>query len=70
MVVSLVTRLDVSSSYFALYYSNADVADVKLDLLGQFLQPHREHFAVLNMMPSEAGHLRKSIAFLLAAHDH
>ena len=44
------------------------VADVKLHLLGQLLEPHREYFAVLNITPSEAGHLRESIAFLLRPH--
>ena len=48
--------------------SDVDLGEVTEPNRG--LQPHREHFAVLNMTPSEAGHLRQSIAFLLAAHDH
>jgi hypothetical protein len=70
MIVSSVSSLYVASSNFALDYPYSDVADVKLHLLGQLLEPHREYFAVLNITPSEAGHLRESIAFLLAAHDH
>ena len=68
--MSQVVTADDFSSDIALDYAYSDVADVKLNLLGQLLQPHREHFAFLNIAPSKAGHLRESIAFLLAAHDH
>ena len=70
MIVSSVSSLDLSSFNLALDDAYSDVADVKLDLLVQLLQPHREHFSFLNIAPSKAGHFRGSIAFLLAAHDH
>ena len=69
MIVSSVSSLDLSSFNLALDDTHSDVADVKLDLLEQFFQPHREHFS-FDIAPSKTGHFRESIAFLLAAHDH